>query len=267
MMARLPFFFITAFWVVMNILLWRAEYGSHGGEIPVPVELVWRKILTAPDASTLSIYQDGERNGFCEFSTSVEQAMANLDGDNPPPEGLPTRAGYQIHLTGNMGLDNFTNRLQFDGLLKFTTKRAWRELNLKFSTRTAEVDIGSDATNQIVHLQIIMDGAKIERNFTFADLQNPATLWRSLTGDFTGGLASGLALPVPTTISSSFLQNIHWHARRDRLKIGGEMVSVYRLETEFLQNRVVIYTSTLGDILRVELPGGIIARLDQWSKS
>jgi hypothetical protein len=33
-----------------------------------------------------------------------------------------------------------------------------------------------------------------------------------------------------------------------------------------LQNRIVIYVSTLGEILRVELPGGIIATLDEWNK-
>jgi len=44
-------------------------------------DLVWRKILTAPDASSMNIYEDGERSGFCEFSTSVEMEMAKLDED------------------------------------------------------------------------------------------------------------------------------------------------------------------------------------------
>jgi hypothetical protein len=30
---RLTFFAIAAFWLTMNVLLWRAEYGSHSGEI------------------------------------------------------------------------------------------------------------------------------------------------------------------------------------------------------------------------------------------
>ena len=48
--------------------------------------------------------------------------------------------------------------------------------------------------------------------------------------------------------------------------IGREPVSVYRLETQVLQNKIVIYVSTLGEILRVELPGGITAALDDWNK-
>ena len=41
----------------------------------------------ARHTSSMNIYQDGERSGFCEFSTSVEMEMANLDEDKPPPEG------------------------------------------------------------------------------------------------------------------------------------------------------------------------------------
>ena len=56
MSARLTFFAIAAFWLTMNVLLWQAEYGSHGGEMDVPPQIVWRKILTAPDASSLTVY-------------------------------------------------------------------------------------------------------------------------------------------------------------------------------------------------------------------
>jgi hypothetical protein len=54
--ARVTFFLITVFWVGMNILLWRSEYSSRGSGVPVPLDLVCRKILTAPDVSSLSVY-------------------------------------------------------------------------------------------------------------------------------------------------------------------------------------------------------------------
>jgi hypothetical protein len=269
MSNRLTFFFITAFWVAMNVLLWRAEYGSHGGEMPVPAELVWQKILTAPDASSLTIYQDGQRCGFCEFSTSVEQAMAKLDEDRPPPEGLVARAGYQIRFNGNMSLGDFTNRVRFDGRVGFSAKRAWRrlELNLKFSPRMAMVEIDSLATNQTIHLKITSDGSTIERDLTLADLQNPDALLRAFVGQFGDEFSDDLDLPVAPQISTSLAQNLHWQASRDRLKMGGGTASVYRLETQFLQNRIVIYVNTLGEILRADLPGGITVILDEWSNS
>jgi hypothetical protein len=43
-------------------------------------------------------------------------------------------------------------------------------------------------------------------------------------------------------------------------------VPVYRLETSLLGHPVTIDVSTLGEILRVELPGEISARIDEWSK-
>ena len=266
MIPRGAFFLVAAFWVAMNVLLWRAEYSSRNSGIPVPLDLVCRKILTAPDASSMSVYQDGQKMGFCEFSTSIEQEMAKLDEDQPPPEGLVTRAGYQIRLTGNVAFGNFTNRVKFDGRVEFSPRREWRELNLKLSTHSATVEIHSLATNQMVSVQITTDGATDSRVFTFADLQNPNTLLRVLNDNSGGGFAGGLDLPaLPTT--PALARNISWEARRDRLMMGREAVSAYRLETSVLGQPIVIHVSTLGEILRVELPGGITATLDEWSKS
>jgi len=80
---------------------------------------------------------NGQKTGFCEFSTSVEQAMAALDEDKLPPEGIVARAGYQIRFEGNVSLGEFTNRLNFSGRLQFSSNRAWRELNLKLSSHLA----------------------------------------------------------------------------------------------------------------------------------
>ena len=161
MPARLTFLAIAAFWLTMNVLLWRAEYGSHSGGTPVPVELVWRKILPAPDASSLSVYQNGDRTGYCELSTSVGQEMAAADADRPPPAGLVRQAGYQIHLAGNIALGDFTNRVKFDGRLNFSPAREWREIELKISSHQVVVEIHSLATNQTVHLKINSGGGML----------------------------------------------------------------------------------------------------------
>jgi hypothetical protein len=268
MIPRATFLFIAAFWVAMNVLLWRAEYGSRGGEFSVPSRLVWKKIMTAPDTSTLNVYQNGERTGFCEFSTGVGQEMAKLDEDKPPPEGLVARAGYQIRLSGNVSLGDFTNRLKFDSRLEFSSARDWRELNLKISSRAATVEIRALATNQSVHVKITGESGVIERDFTFAELQDPGTLLRTFAGNSNGGFFDGVDLPaVPQMPGQTALaQSLQWQAHRERLMIGREPVSVYRLETQVLQNKIVIYVSTLGEILRVELPGGITATLDEWIK-
>jgi hypothetical protein len=263
MMPRITFLLIAAFWIAMNVLLWRAEYGSHGTGVRVPPALVWQKILTAPDISSLNVFQDGQRTGFCEFSTSVEQEMATLDEGKPVPEGINSRAGYQIRFNGNVSLGDFTNRLTFDGQLEFSRQRQWREFSLKLSSHFAIVEIHSLTAEQNVHLKITNDGLTTERVFGFDDLQNPNILWRAFAGNWGGEWAAGLDLPVVPQTTSLFAQDIHWEAHRDRLIIGREPVSAYRLETRVLNHPIVIYASTLGEILRVELPGGVTASFDQ----
>ena len=53
-----------------------------------------------------------------------------------------------------------------------------------------------------------------------------------------------------------------WTASRTRVKIGTEAVPVYKLKTLLLGREITVIVSTLGELLRVELPGGIIARID-----
>jgi len=267
MIPRLAFILIAAFWIAMNALLWRAEYGSRGSGISVPVDLVCRKILSSPDTSSLTIYQDGQKTGFCEFSTSVEQEMAKLDEGTLPPEGIIARASCQVRFAGNVSLGDFNNRLRFDGRVQFSPSRAWRELNLKLSSHLATVEIHSIAAEQTVRLKITSEGVATERVLNFADVQNPNALLRAFAGDAGGGWLGDLDLPAVPQSPAALAGDLHWEAHRHRLMIGPEPVSAYRLETRVLDHPVFIYISTLGEILRVELPGGIIATLDQWGKS
>jgi hypothetical protein len=263
MAARLTFLAITAFWVTMNVLLWRAEFGTHGGDIPVPVTLVWHKILTAPDASSLSVYQNNDRMGYCEFSTGVEQEMAKVEGDRPPPDSMARHANYLIHLAGNVAFGDFTNRLKFDGRLQFSAAREWQELNLKISLRRTVVEIHTLATNQSVHLKFTSDNGVLERDLTFAELQNPAALLRTFTGNFADTLPGLADFPVLGTGAEN--QPPVWQASRMRVKIGSEAVPVYRLETSLLGHPITVDVSTLGEILRVQLPGNFCARIDEWT--
>lgn len=263
MIPRIAFLLIAVFWIAMNILLWRAEYVHYGNGIRVPMALVLQKILTAPDISSLTVFQDGDRIGFCEFSTSVEQEMATLDEGKPVPEGVNTHAGYQIRFNGNVGLGDFTNRLTFNGILEFTRQRAWRELNLKVSSHFATIEIHSLAADRSVQLTITTDELSTERVFSFDDLENPNGLIHAFAGNLGGDWAQGLDLPVVSGTPDKFAQNIHWDVHLDRLTLGRESVPAYRLEARVLDHPIVIYVSTLGEILHVELPGGVTAAFDQ----
>jgi hypothetical protein len=140
-------------------------------------------------------------------------------------------------------------------------------LRLKLSTHFSTVEIHSLATNQTVSVQILGLGGPVSRVLTFADLQNPNTLLHLLDENFAGGIWSDFDLPtLPSVPATSLARAIPWEARRDRLMIGRESVSAYRLETRILDHPIIIHVSTLGEVLHVEMPGGITAMLDEWSK-
>ncbi len=264
MTARLTLLAIAAFWVTMNGLLWHQEFGAHADTTPVPFDLVWKKILTAPDASSLSIFQGRKRVGYCEFSTSIGKQMVELDDDKLPAAELPARAGYQVHLSGNFALGTFTNQIKFTGQLRFNQQRTWRELTLKIAARQTTVELHSLAARQILHLKVTDAGAMMERNLTFAELQNPNTLLRIFLGDAGDPFPGGMEFP--TLAPAAAAQKISWTASRTRVRMGTETVPVYRLETGALGYNVTVDVSTLGEILHVELPGNLSARIDEWSK-
>ncbi len=152
------------------------------------------------------------------------------------------------------------------GHLQFSTTRQWQEVTLKITSRLAVVEIHSLATNQTVHVKITSDGEVMERDLTFAELQNPDALVRALTGNFADTLfgddgSAGFHRP------SGRAEPSEWSASRTRVKIGTEAVPVYRLETTRARPCQSSWMcSTLGEILRVELPGNISARIDEWSQ-
>src|SRR5437879_928466 len=116
MLYRAAFIVITLFWLLMNVLLWRAEYGDRSpAHTPVPAEVVWQKMLTAPDTSSLTIFHHGKKIGFCHWITSVGQELSKLREEDAPPEGMvPRVGGYRIQLEGNLALPDFPNRVRFD---------------------------------------------------------------------------------------------------------------------------------------------------------
>jgi len=270
MISRWILLVLAGICVTMNVLVWRAEYGARDSEMPVPAGLVWRKIMTAPEASSLNVYQGGKRTGFCEFSTGVGQEMAQMDESKPPPEGYFSRTSYQVHINGNASLGDFTNRVKFDGHLVFNSKRAWQSLDLRILMHGGAMQIQSAAADQIVNINILTDGENIHRTLKFADLHDPTKLFRSLAGDFGGPLAGFMAeldLPTMPAGDPALADGIQWDAERARVMFNREPIPVYRLETKLFDHPVVIITSTLGEILRVELPGDVVATLDEWGKS
>ena len=264
MPARILLLAAGLFWLTMNVLLWRAEYGPHtasGGS--VPPELIWRKMLTAPDSSSLSIIHHGQKIGFCHWTTTIGEELSRLKLDEVPPEGMVQKVGgYRIQLEGNVAWEDFTNRLRFDCALKLTTNQVWQEFSLRMNLRPTVWQVHSFAAEQTVRLRVEDGDDSFDRVFRFSDLAHPEELMAD-SGPFGPALMSGIGLPLNSS-HSLFAQAIKWEARNDVLKLGHAQVRAYRMEAHWLDRfRAVIYISRVGEILRMELPDELVLENDQ----
>jgi hypothetical protein len=253
---------VTLFWVIMNIALWRAEYGGHGPlGSAVPADLVWKKILTAPDSSSLSVFHHGTKIGFCHWQTSVAEELSRVKEADDPTDGMVKRvSGYKLQLEANLALDH-ASRLRFDSWLTMDSQRSWQELNCRLTLRPLTWELHSVAAQQTVTLKTEEGEASTERKLKFADLRNPAALAQEFGPQSLAALLAGIDLG---TADAPVLPSVNWQARRDSVRIGHSSVRAYRLQTRFLDRYdIVIFVSRVGEILRLELPDQVLLVNDQ----
>lgn len=266
MVSRAVFFCIVIFWVTMNVLLWRSEYAERNSAgSPVPVEMVWQKILTAPDTSPLALFHQNKKIGHCHWATAVtEEVLRPADAEGEiPPEGMVRRVtGYRIDFDGGVTLKDYPSRLRFNFGAKFTTNHVWQELTLNLNMRRMTWEVRSMASEKALLLRMNDGTGMTERAFKFADLQNPLELLQDLESPLPLPLiASGLPMDPKTSPVSLGLK---WEARNDWFQIGHTSVRAYLLETKILDRfPIKIVVSRVGEILRVELPDEIVLTNDQ----
>ncbi len=272
MLPRLLFFLIALFWLTMNFLLWRSEFG---GQKPigssVSLETVWNKVLTAPDASSLEIYHHGKKIGFCRWVTSVGALANKKPSDEFEPEGMVDEPNsYNLDLEGNATLNGSTNRLRFDVNLKLSLDRAWEEFTIRANMRPDSWELHATAADQKARFLIDGPVERWEQTFTFADLRNPQVLLREFGGPLALGILGtmgnfGLGAPDTTNSAPSALP-IKWDANNDTMRFGHSKVRVYRLRAKlFDRYEAFIFVSRVGEILWVELPDKLILSNDAFT--
>lgn len=266
MIYRLALILITSFWVIMNLLLWRTEYGNRDRmATSIPADVVWQKILTAPDSSSLSIFHHGKKIGFCHWMTSIGEELNKTREEDEPFEGRVDKlSSYRIQIEGNLAIPDSPNRARFDGLLRLSTNQVWQDLTLRLNLRPVVWEIHSVASEQSLHLKAIEADAAYERVFKFADLQNPASLFKDLTGPLAFGLFDNLGILSRSPVTNPPALGIKWQAIRDSMDVRHASVRAYRLKARLLDRyQIVIFVSRVGEILRVELPDDIVLTNDQ----
>ncbi|PAW89905.1 MAG: hypothetical protein B9S33_02465 [Pedosphaera sp. Tous-C6FEB] len=274
MLKTLGWIALAAFWVTMNVLLWRSEFRGEGEGTPVPLPVVWEKVLRAPDDSHLEVFHQKRKIGHLRWSaTAGEQATTNAPGANSTTEeGMVQRiGGYAIDiLDGRFDLGADRRRIRFTMHSSFTTNHQWQSFNLQLNQRPMNLELAAASTNQTVAIRFQDGDQSIHRTFTFAQLRDPAKLLQEVVGPvplglLTGGLLGGAATPgAPAELAAlpalqRFTLGLQWDSRLDWIKIGQAKLRCYRLHARWLdKHQVTIYVSRVGEILRVQLPNEVV---------
>jgi hypothetical protein len=269
MRSRIFFAAITWFWLVMNLLLWRSQSGAHSQiGSAVPVKVVWDKILTAPDNSSLDIYDHDKKTGFCQWTAtagSAAQALNQSLAEDYAPDNLsPQPSGYGLSLDGNTAIFG-TNRVRFEMQLRLSTNQTWQDFRFTAKMRPAAWDIHAIAAAQKIMVKVNGDGGSWQRTLKFSDFQHPEALLEEFGVAGLPGFAGAANLPLQKDSITQAAAAMQWQAHEDWMQFGHSRVRVYRLETEFLGQRLYIFTSRAGEILRVEAPDNLTLRNEAFS--
>ncbi len=263
MFSRITLVLITAFWLSMNFLLWRSEFGStnHVGA-KVPVAVVWQKILTAPDPSRLQISHHGKEIGYCDWSTVIGQELspAKILSDGIPLDAPAQKMnGYRIDFDGNVSLPVAPNRLRFKVNASFNASHEWQEFNALFNMRPDIWTLHSKAAEQSLHLRVEGGDEASEHVYKFSDLENPRFLIQEFQLPVPPQFFDALGGPSSGGSAVTVSPGIVWEARKDWVTIGHTAVHAYRLQARIFDRfMIIIMVSEVGEILRVELP-------DEWN--
>jgi hypothetical protein len=264
-LKRVWFPLVALFWVAMNVLLWRAEMMSRpAGGSPVSPDLVWERMLTAPDDSSLEIRQHDRKLGWLRWVPRVEEGTeAPASGSAPAagdgPEGLVRRiTGYTVVLDGNLAPPDAPQRYRFNGQLEFDAAKNWQSLHLRVTLRPQVWELRADARTQTVTFKVGEEAHAAEFRFTFAELAQPEALLSALGLPVPPGTLQYLLPPALAGGPRKLALGLTWDARSDWHQIGSARARAYRVSARLLDKyEVRLVLSRVGEILQVELPNKI----------
>ena len=265
MRSRIFFAVITCFWLLMNYLLWRSQSAAHSQfGSAVPAAIVWDKILTAPDNSSLEIYDHEKKIGFCHWAATVGNAAEALQrtvASDYEPEGLiPQPSGYGLNLDGNTAIFG-TNRVRFEMHLLLSTNETWQDFRLTARMRPAMAEVHAIAAAQKIMIKVNEGGGgDWQKTIKFSDFQHPEALLADLGGADALGFAAAAGLAYQQNSIAQAAAGLKWDAHEDWMQFGHARVKVYRLETELFGQHLRIFTSRVGEILWVEAPNKLTLR-------
>lgn len=268
MARRVVFVVLAAFWVTMNVLLWRAEFRSDAEGDVLPPAIVWRRMLTAPDDSGLAINMGQNRIGFVRWIPNAGQEMetGKVGSENEIEGRVTILTNYTVNCEGNFLMPESNARLRFELNARFDQRQKWRDWNLTITQRPNLWRIAADKEKDLLELRVGPGKEPFTQRIKLSDLQNPQKLLNDtglaaalpMAAALVPGLDPAMLSEIPTN-AAPVTAGIQWTARQDWMKIGNSRIRVYRLEAQLLEDyKAVMLLTRVGEILRIELPGEVV---------
>jgi len=254
---RLVFPVILLFWLAMNVLLWRAEYGDTDRGSRVSNDVVLNKIFNAPDASNLRVSQNGTLLGFVHWEIIPDEVY--FSGTNQPVGRVESIKGYTLALDGRIQIELIKMKLRFTLRAALDAKLAWQSVSATIDLPPSTWEFAAAATNQV--LRVKHDGAlgQWERSTPLGQLRNPAALLEPFAGPVFAPLLKPLLPPAAAlgqATGAPFELGLEWAAYNDAIRLGSTRVRIYRIEAKLPGERVItVLVSRVGEILQVTFPG------------
>jgi hypothetical protein len=257
MTGRLTFAAIALFWVVMNVLLWRSEFGGGRETVAeVPVATVIGHVLDAADDSVLALRHHGQAIGQLRWNPSITQNVADTNATENLPEGMvQASSGHLLDLELNLFGDTPTSRWRVLTRLDLDTNQVWRSLNVRVIQRPTVWEMNTARGEDRVRLRVEEGRSTTEQTFTLSDLSNP-TSW---LGPYAALIPRNLLALAAPGAAKDQAAGFTWSARNDWMRVGRNRVRVYRVQAKLFANyEAVAYFSRAGELLKVVFPDNLV---------
>jgi hypothetical protein len=253
--SRIVFAVITVFWVVMNVLLWRTEFGSHQLTSEVPIATVWERILEAPDVSKLIVRHRGQVLGRIDWLPTITENQPANAGSTAVEGRVTAAAGYTVSLAAQFSqAEGALRKVRVRGLAEFSTNRTWTVLSARVDSRPQAWEVTLRSDDPVVRVVMEEGRRRMEHAFNPRDLGATGLL----LAPYLPLLPPGLLSPEGGVNSAGLLDRLKWTARNDWLAIGKSRVRVFRVEARFADRfEATAYVSRAGELLRIDLPDGL----------
>jgi len=261
MLYRFTFAGLGLFCATMLGLLWRSEFAADQGGASVPLNLVWNKILTAPDNSSLELRRNGTKEGFCRWIPNVGEDLATgkIADEESQPEGMVTAlSNYTLDIEGHITPVEVRARYRFHLHLELASNNEWKQFELQISEKKQTWDLKASQADQTVTLSFGDGTPGWRQSFRFDELKDPQKLLSGLDIPFLPLLLPGVMPSIPSS-SNPLSLGLVWECKQDWLRLGHSRMRTYRLKAKIFDRfSVVVHVSRVGEILRAELPGQIL---------